>query len=149
MKGRPGDPVITQVVEATRIARDTARRRVKQFRAGLIDCDSLFAPCGWNAHKGRPRPPENPLVKEVTAATGLTRSGAVRRILKVRSGALPRELLMASTQEVLDYMARAKSGRKIDTCKDDNWGDLGLGPRRSVASINGATAWERKHLGAS
>ena len=147
--GRLGDPDVTLVMMATQTARDTARRRVKQWRAGLIDCDALFAPCGWNAYKGsRPGQIKDPLVEEVMAATGLTESGAWHRIMKVRNGAWPKELLKASMQEVLAYTAQVKRGkRKIYAGGYGDWGDLGLGPRRSVASIPDGTAWERKHLG--
>lgn len=145
--GRIGDPVVTQVMEATQTARDTARRRVKQWQAGLIDCDALFAPCGWNAHKGRPGQIKNPLVEEVMAATGLTESGAWHRIMKVRRGAWPKEFLMASTRDILALKAEDMRERRIDTGKKDAWGNLDLGPRRSIKSIPGATVWERKHLG--
>lgn len=144
--GRPRNPVITQVMKATQTCRDTDRRRVKQWRAGIIDCDALFAPCGWNAHKGRPRQTKDSLVAKVMAATGLTRGGAIHRIMKVRSGYWPEKLLMAGTQEVLDHKA-ARTGKVDTTGKVGAWGGLGLGPRRSVASIPGGTAWERENLG--
>lgn len=148
MHGRLGDPDVTLVMMATQTARDAARIRVKRFRAGVIDCDTLFAPSGWNAHKHRTAQPKDPLVEDVMAATGLTESGARYRIRKVRRGALPPKLLKASTQEVLAYKAEAAWARQAEAPgKPGSWGNLGLGPRRSVTSIPGATAWERRELG--
>ena len=132
---RVNHPELTRAVaEAAGITMDTARDRLFRYERGHIDCDKLFMPRNEAIYR-RPRSPE---VEAVMAATGLTRRGALDRIHRVRKGLLPPECLTLNTKAMT---ARTRTKNMGD------WDFSDLAPRRSIGSIPGGTAWERRVIG--
>lgn len=135
----PTSRQVRLVMELTGLGHTTASDRVFNWQHGHIDCDALFRP----KRDGGAYPPRNPLIDQVAEAAGLTREGAKDRIWRVRHGFMPEEFLMLTTKEIRER----RKAEGMSPQKTGDWGALGLGPRRSIASIPGGTAWERRELG--
>lgn len=132
---RVNHPELTRAVaEAAGVSMETARDRLYRHERGHIDCDKLFAPRNEAIH----RRSKSRAVLEVMAATGLSHSGARNRLRRVRAGELPPECLTLNTKAMT---ARTRTKNMGD------WDFSDLAPRRSIGSIPGGTAWERRVIG--
>lgn len=132
------------------ISRDAAWKRLRKYWAGEISREALFAPPQLRG-VGRRRGPDADIVEAIMEVAGITRAGALKRLRLADAGDLPRDMLYASGREILAWRVaqrRAEEPRERQApTNTGNWGDLGLGPRKSPHEIQGGTAWERRNLG--
>lgn len=133
------------------ISRDAAWKRLRRYFAGEITREALLAPKQVGG-VGRRRGPDDDVVEAIMEVAGLTRASARKRLRLAEAGDMPRDLLYASGKEILAWRVaqRRAEDRRVARqapTKTGNWGDLGLGPRKSPHEIKGGTAWERRNLG--
>lgn len=119
---------VDDVIRATCLGRSGAWRRLRQYRAGAIGLKELFQATSRQNKK-------DALITQVQEATGVTRSAAVKRVARFRRGEWTREQLFAAKDQASDRGAQFLSA-------------MADRPRTArLASIPGATQWEREHLG--